>query len=95
MDNVHFAEASTYLNVRKDKALTYVWYGAAISMLGLLLGSYWQHRRIWLRIDDGKLSLGAHTNKNWYGMRADVAYALRKTGIDVEPKSLDNGGNNA
>lgn len=95
MDNVHFAEASTYLNVRKDKALTYVWYGAAISMLGLLLGSYWQHRRIWLRIDDGKLSLGAHTNKNWYGMRADVAYALRKTGIVVEPKSLDNGGNNA
>ncbi|WP_201003591.1 cytochrome c biogenesis protein ResB [Paenibacillus glycanilyticus] len=95
MENVHFAEASTYLNVRKDKALTYVWYGAAISMLGLLLGSYWQHRRIWLRIDDGKLSLGAHTNKNWYGMRADVAYALRKSGIDVDPKSLDNGGNNA
>lgn len=95
MDNVHFAEASTYLNVRVDKALNFVWIGAAISMIGLLMGSYWQHRRIWLRIDDGQLSLGAHTNKNWYGMRADVASALHKIGITVDPKSLDNGGNNA
>ncbi|MFF2482121.1 cytochrome c biogenesis protein ResB [Paenibacillus sp. NPDC058071] len=95
MDNVQFAEASTYLNVRIDKALNYVWFGAVISMLGLLMGSYWQHRRIWLRIDDGELSLGAYTNKNWYGMRADVAWALGKSGIAVEPKSLDNGGNNA
>ncbi|MFF2090152.1 cytochrome c biogenesis protein ResB [Paenibacillus sp. NPDC058174] len=95
MENVDFSEASTYLNVRMDKALPYVWIGAAISMIGLLMGSYWQHRRIWLRIDEGQLSLGAHTNKNWYGMRADVAAALRQQGITVDPKSLDNGGNNA
>ncbi|WP_042162611.1 cytochrome c biogenesis protein ResB [Paenibacillus gorillae] len=95
MENVDFSEASTYLNVRMDKALPYVWIGATISMIGLLMGSYWQHRRIWLRIDNGQLSLGAHTNKNWYGMRADVAAALRQQGITVDPKSLDNGGNNA
>lgn len=95
MENVDFSEASTYLNVRMDKALPYVWIGAAFSMIGLLMGSYWQHRRIWLRIDDGELSLGAHTNKNWYGMRSDVAGALQKIGITVDPKSLDNGGNNA
>ncbi|MDQ8735496.1 cytochrome c biogenesis protein ResB [Paenibacillus sp. LHD-38] len=95
MENVDFSEASTYLNVRMDKALPYVWIGAAFSMIGLLMGSYWQHRRIWLRIDDGELSLGAHTNKNWYGMRSDVAGALQKIGITVDPKSLDNGGNSA
>lgn len=95
MQNVNFSEASTSLNVRVDKALNFVWVGAAISMIGLLMGSYWQHRRIWLRIDDGQLSLGAHTNKNWYGMRADVAGALQKIGVTVDPKSLDNGGNNA
>ncbi|MBD2869615.1 cytochrome c biogenesis protein ResB [Paenibacillus arenilitoris] len=95
MENVDFSEASTYLNVRMDRALPYVWIGAAFSMLGLLMGSYWQHRRIWLRIDQGELALGAHTNKNWYGMRSDVAKALGKTGIAVDPKSLDNGGNNA
>ncbi|MDQ0058233.1 cytochrome c biogenesis protein ResB [Paenibacillus harenae] len=95
MENVEFSEASTYLNVRMDRALPYVWIGAVFSMVGLLMGSYWQHRRIWLRIDDGDLSLGAHTNKNWYGMRSDVAGALKKIGITVDPKALDNGGNNA
>lgn len=95
MENVDFSEASTYLNVRMDKALPYVWIGAAFSMVGLLMGSYWQHRRIWLRVDEGELSLGAHTNKNWYGMRSDVAVALQKIGITVDPKSLDNGGKNA
>lgn len=95
MENVDFSEASTYLNVRMDKALPYVWIGAVFSMIGLLMGSYWQHRRIWLRIDDGELSLGAHTNKNWYGMRSEVAGALQKIGITVDPKLLDNGGNNA
>lgn len=95
MENVNFSEASTYLNVRRDTALPYVWVGATFSMIGLLMGSYWQHRRIWLRVDESKLSLGAHTNKNWFGMRSDVAWALKKVGITVDSKSLDNGGNNA
>lgn len=90
MVNVTFSEYSTYLNIRKDKAMPYIWFGAAISMIGLIMGFYWQHRRVWLRIDDGTLSLGAHTNKNSYGLRADVAWALARTGIEVLPKSLDN-----
>ncbi|MFD1955776.1 cytochrome c biogenesis protein ResB [Paenibacillus thailandensis] len=95
MENVRFSEASTYLNVRVDRALNYVWVGAIVSMIGLLMGAYWHHRRIWLRIDDGVLSLGAHTNKNWYGLRSEVAAALKRTGITVDPKTLDNGGNKA
>ncbi|GKU79582.1 cytochrome c biogenesis protein ResB [Paenibacillus sp. L3-i20] len=95
MENVDFSEATTFLNVRIDRALPYLWVGAVFSMIGLILGSYWQHRRIWLRIDNGKLSLGAHTNKNWFGMRADVAAALKKIGVTIDPKKLDNGGNNA
>ncbi len=95
MENVDFSEATTVLNIRVDRALPYLWVGAVFSMLGLIMGSYWQHRRVWLRIDDGELVLGAHTNKNWFGMRSDVAFALKKTGIEVDPKSLDNGGNNA
>ncbi|UVI32352.1 cytochrome c biogenesis protein ResB [Paenibacillus spongiae] len=93
MEDITFAPVVTTLNVRVDKAMPYIWVGAGISMLGLLLGSYWQHRRIWLRVDNGRVALGAHTNKNNYGMRAEVAAVLGKTGIDVEPKSLDNGGN--
>ncbi|MFC4777522.1 cytochrome c biogenesis protein ResB [Paenibacillus sp. GCM10023252] len=95
MENVDFSSYSTFLNVRVDRVMNYIWIGAAISMIGLLMGAYWHHRRIWLRVDGDELSLGAHTNKNWFGMRSDVAWALGKIGIEVEPKSLDNGGNNA
>ncbi|MFC4599119.1 cytochrome c biogenesis protein ResB [Cohnella hongkongensis] len=90
MNNIEYSAYTTFLNIRMDKAMPYVWVGAAISMIGLIMGFYWQHRRIWLRIDGGKLLLGGHTNKNTYGLRADVAGALGKTGIAVEPKALDN-----
>jgi len=95
MENVTFAGTITTLNIRTDRAMPFIWTGAGISMFGLLLGSYWQHRRIWLRADGARLLLGAHTNKNNYGMRADVASMLESVGIVVEPKSLDNGGNTA
>ncbi|CAH1210502.1 Cytochrome c biogenesis protein CcsB [Paenibacillus plantiphilus] len=93
MEGVTFMGVVSSLNIRTDNAMPYIWVGAGIFMFGVLIGTYWQHRRIWIRIDEGRLLLGAHTNKNNYGMRADVASALRGIGIVVEPKSLDNGGN--
>ncbi|QJC51830.1 cytochrome c biogenesis protein ResB [Paenibacillus albicereus] len=93
MENVHFVEYTTFLNVRKDLAMPYIWVGLGISMLGLVMGAYWHHRRIWLRIDGSTATIGAHTNKNWYGMRADLAAALKAAGNETDPKSLDNGGN--
>ncbi|ASS65088.1 MULTISPECIES: cytochrome c biogenesis protein ResB [unclassified Paenibacillus] len=93
MTDVKFVEFTTFLNVRVDKAMPYIWTGLAISMIGLIMGAYWQHRRIWLRLDGNAVTIGAHTNKNWYGMRADLAAALKAAGIQVDPKSLDNGGN--
>ncbi|QHW34925.1 cytochrome c biogenesis protein ResB [Paenibacillus rhizovicinus] len=93
MTGVEFAPVETSLNIRYDRAMPYIWVGAGISLFGLLLGSYFHHRRIWLRLDDRRVTLGAHTNKNNYGMRAEVASALSGIGIVVEPKSLDNGRN--
>jgi cytochrome c biogenesis protein len=93
MSSIEFEGAVSYLNVRVNRAMPFIWIGAAISMIGLIMGFYWQHRRIWIRIDQAVLTLGAHTNKNWYGMRADVASALGRMNIQVDPKSLDNGGN--
>ncbi|OXM16689.1 cytochrome c biogenesis protein ResB [Paenibacillus herberti] len=93
MENVNFVEYTTFLNIRKDLAMPFVWVGLGISMLGLVMGAYWHHRRIWLRVDGNRITIGAHTNKNWYGMRADLAAALKAAGNEVDPKSLDNGGN--
>ncbi|HEY2492859.1 MAG TPA: cytochrome c biogenesis protein ResB, partial [Paenibacillus sp.] len=95
MENVDFAMSTSYLNIRVDKAMPFIWVGAAIVMLGLIMGFYWQHRRIWLRIDDGLLTLGAHTNKNWFGIRREVCTVLQKVNLEVDEKSLENGGNQA
>jgi cytochrome c biogenesis protein len=92
MDNVKLSMFSSELNLRVDKAMPYIWTGTAISMIGLIMGFYWHHRRIWLRIDDGQLSLGAHTNKNWFGIRKEVAAILAAGGIVVNPKTLEKGG---
>lgn len=91
MQDVQIASYTSYLNIRVDKAMPYIWNGAAISMIGLVMGFYWQHRRIWLRIDGRRLSLGAHTNKNWYGIRNEVVGALTKCVIEVNAKSLVKG----
>ncbi|MBW5446682.1 cytochrome c biogenesis protein ResB [Cohnella sp. CFH 77786] len=90
MENVSFSNYTTTLNVRVDRAMPFVWVGASIFMIGVIMGLYWNHRRIWLRFDDGILSLGAHTNKNNYGLRTEVAAALNKAGLSVSEKSLDN-----
>ncbi|WP_159882936.1 cytochrome c biogenesis protein ResB [Paenibacillus puerhi] len=89
MENVQFSEYISYLNIRIDRAMPYIWVGAAISMIGLIMGFYWNHRRVWLRIDDGDLALGAHTNKNWYGLRKEISQVLAKTGIEIDPKALE------
>lgn len=89
MEDVEISEYISFLNVRVDRAMPYIWVGAAISMIGLVMGFYWHHRRIWLRIDNGRLTLGAHTNKNWYGIRKEVAEVLKRSGLDIDPKTLE------
>ncbi|OAB44242.1 cytochrome c biogenesis protein ResB [Paenibacillus glacialis] len=93
MSNVDFSMSTTYLNIRVDKVMPFVWLGSAIGMLGLVMGFYWQHRRIWIRIDEGDLTLAAHTNKNWFGIRKEITVVLQKVNMEVDEKSLDNGGN--
>lgn len=95
MSGVDFSESTSYLNIRVDRAMPFVWIGAGIVMLGLVLGFYWQHRRIWLNVEDGELVLGAHTNKNWFGLRKEVSSFLNTMGISADEKSLDNGGGQA
>ncbi|MBY0050451.1 cytochrome c biogenesis protein ResB [Brevibacillus agri] len=60
------------LNVRIDKAVPLIYFGAFIFMIGVSIGFFWQHRRIWVQTQDGTILLAAHTNKNWFGLRREV-----------------------
>lgn len=61
------------LTIRKDKTIPLLFIGGFIFMLGVVIGSYWNHRRLWVeQLEDGTIRLAAHTNKNWYGMKKDL-----------------------
>jgi cytochrome c biogenesis protein len=90
MTDVNFV-SSTTLNVRVDKALPIFFTGGIISMIGLVMGFYWQHRRIWILKDRGKVLIGAHTNKNWFGIKTDLIQASHKAGLEITMDQLKEG----
>ena len=61
------------LTIRKDVTIPILIIGGVIFLLGLAIGSYWNHRRLWVQqLEDGKIMLAAHTNKNWFSMKKDL-----------------------
>lgn len=92
MEDIALSRFTSYLNIRVDKALPVILAGAVLFIIGVAMGIYWQHRRIWVQIEGPQLLVAAHTNKNWHGLRSELADALRRNGIAVDPKQLDNRG---
>lgn len=61
------------LTIRMDKTIPILFVGGFIFLLGLAIGSYWNHRRIWIeQFEDGRIRLAAHTNKNWFSIKKDL-----------------------
>ncbi|GKV67917.1 cytochrome c biogenesis protein ResB [Sporosarcina sp. NCCP-2716] len=61
------------LTIRKDKTLYILLLGGIVFMIGVIQGSYWQHRRIWIQKGEGsEMMVAAHTNKNWYSLKKDI-----------------------
>ncbi len=71
------------LTVRRDYTLPLFGLGAAIFMIGVTQGMYWQHRRIWIRPEGKGIMLAAHTNKNYFGLSKDIEKAIEGTNIKM------------
>lgn len=82
MDTVN----STGIVVRKDLTIPIIALGGAIFLIGVAMGSFWQHRRIWIKHEQGDLLLAGHTNKNWYGFMKELEKITENT---VLPKPID------
>ncbi|MFS8579493.1 MAG: cytochrome c biogenesis protein ResB, partial [Novibacillus thermophilus] len=74
------------LMVRMDKSLPIIFTGAGIFMVGVVIGFYWQHRRVWVGIQDRTLHFGAHTNKNWFGLKKELRDVADVVGLDIPDK---------
>lgn len=84
---------ATALTVRKDLTLWILGVGGAIFMIGVMQGSFWMHRRIWLQRKDGEILIAGHTNKNWYGLKKDITDLIKDTAIpDVRDQTEENNG---
>lgn len=71
------------LTVRKDLTLPIIALGGVIFLIGVAQGSFWYHRRIWLKQENGVILLAGHTNKNWYGFAKEIETIVHGTKIPV------------
>jgi cytochrome c biogenesis protein len=87
MENVKISNYTSTLAVRSDPTAPYLLVGGSICMLGLIMGFYWQHRRIWARFDGDRITFAAHTNKNWYGLKKEFEKFIKKS--EMPMSSID------
>lgn len=78
----------TGLAIRKDMTLWILALGGFLFMVGVIQGSYWNHRRIWLRQNGDEIWIAAHTNKNWYTLKQEIGTILQETSIDEPADQL-------
>jgi cytochrome c biogenesis protein len=79
----------TGLQVAKDPGVWTVWLGCALMVLGIYGAFLMSHRRIWIRLQNGTVTIGGNANKNQGVFERDfehLAHKLRKQ-LSVEDKS--------
>lgn len=91
-DSLHLYHM-TGLKLEKDLGVPIVYTGLAVVLWGLVLVFYFQHRRVWARLEEGVLHIGGNTNKNWLGMTKEFNRAL--TPLAIEPVVLKSKGKEA
>ena len=89
-----FASATTRnssgLTIHKDSTIPIIAVGGIIFMIGVAIGSYWNHRRLWVQATkDGKVILAAHTNKNWFGMKKELDIVTQAAHLPAYVDQLD------
>ncbi|MBT9281929.1 MAG: cytochrome c biogenesis protein ResB [Hydrogenibacillus schlegelii] len=77
------------LSVRIDRGLPAVYAASAIVVLGLFMGFYFQHRRIWIRREGETLLVAAHTNKNWFGLKKELVGLFREAGLPLDEAAIE------
>lgn len=82
--NIRFQEAeeqvASVLTLKKDVTLPLFAIGFIIFLTGLFIGSYINHRRVWLK-NDSSFKIAAHTNKNYFGLKKELNKVLESEGL--------------
>ena len=54
----------TGLQVAKDPGVEIVWLGCVLMVIGIYIAFFMSHRRIWVRIEKGRITVGGNASKN-------------------------------
>jgi cytochrome c biogenesis protein len=71
----------TGLQVAKDPGVWIVWFGCALMVLGIYGAFILSHRRVWIRIQGGTVTMGGNASKNqaaFEGYFEELATKLKK-----------------
>lgn len=78
--SIKFVEAeehmATVLTLKKDLSMPIIATGFVIFLIGLFIGSYINHRRIWINAEGDTMNVAAHTNKNYFGLKKEMNAVL-------------------
>ncbi len=69
------------LKISMNKGMPLIWIGAAIFMIGVIMGLYWHHRRLWIMFDGETGFMAAHTNKGWLVFQREIQAVTEKSGL--------------
>lgn len=59
----------TGLQVAKDPGVEVVWLGCLLMVIGIYAAFFMSHRRIWVRIQNGSVTMGGNASKNQAGFQ--------------------------
>ncbi|WP_050179664.1 cytochrome c biogenesis protein ResB [Domibacillus robiginosus] len=77
------------LTIRKDLTLPILGLGGIIFMAGVIQGSYWNHRRIWIQKKNGRFYAAGHTNKNWHGLKKELDFVFKGASIPAPEDQIE------
>lgn len=84
--NIKFVEAEQHmasvLTLKKDLTMPIIATGFIIFLIGLFIGSYINHRRIWINTESETMKIAAHTNKNYFGLKKEMDSVLDSYNLD-------------
>lgn len=78
----------TGLQVAKDPGVEVVWLGCLLMVVGIYAAFFMSHRRIWVRIHNGAVTIGGNASKNQAGFQLfmDRLVSKLKTDLSGEEK---------
>jgi len=76
----------TGLQVARDPGVWIVWLGCALMVAGIYVAFLMSHRRIWVRVENGVVTIGGNANKNQGGFQLLMERLVTKLKLKLAPE---------